>query len=89
MWLGEYAHKQAHRKQVHLRTSTKNSKLKLISQATTNNAAETGTTYFKEDTAPAHTSNSFSEIKISHVIMEIKKEVHNCHRMYSFIQQSV
>jgi len=42
--------------------------------------AETGTTYFKQDTAPAHTANSFSEIKISHVIKEIEKEVHNCPR---------
>jgi hypothetical protein len=47
---------------------------------TTKTVAETGTRYFKQDTAPAH--YTFIEIEISHVIMEMKTEVHNCHRMY-------
>jgi hypothetical protein len=46
--------------------------LKPKTMATTKRVAETGTTYVKQDTAPAYTANSFSEIKIRHVIMEIK-----------------
>jgi hypothetical protein len=63
--------------------------LKPKTLATTKRVAETGTTYFKQDTAPAHTANNFSEIKISHIIMEIKKEVHNCHRTYYDISKCI
>jgi hypothetical protein len=63
--------------------------LKPETLATTKKVAETGTTYFKQDTAPAHIANSFSEIKISHVITEVKKEVHNCHRTFYDISKYV
>jgi hypothetical protein len=36
--------------------------LKPKTLATTKKVAETGTTYFKQDAAPAHTANSFNEI---------------------------
>jgi hypothetical protein len=62
--------------------------LKPKTLATTKNVAETGPTYFKQDTAPVHTANSFIEIKISLVIMEITK-VHNCHRTYYDISKCV
>jgi len=93
LWLGKYAHSLWHRKQVHLRTSTKNSNepwaIKTKNTGNKKKVAETDTTYFKQNTAPAHTANSFSEIKISHVIMVIKKEVHNCHRTYYDISKCV
>jgi hypothetical protein len=93
LWLGKYAHRQSQRKQVHFRTSTKNSNepwaIKTKNTGKNKKVADTGTTYFKQDTVPSHIANSFSEIKISHIIIEVKKEVHNCHRTFYDISKYV